>query len=449
MRHGLGIGSVTVLPSEAIEHRLLPHPSRRRGWRQFEYCALSPSPAFERYAVEFPVLSDQDARSLSGSVALLAREAVKNGLLPGSTRCRRRHQFDYRVQVRRITPLRAVERAVPADGQTGDLAVFTVFATDSAEYGLSPVLARLCGRRQLECRSAEGCAINRCVGVSTTMDGLGRTTKTETGYNNTTLSTVDTQYVPCGCSPLGKIGRQSQPYAPGQTEYWTIYTYDGLGRTTSVLAPDGASTTTYQYAGNTVTVTDPAGKWKQFTMDALGNLTGVLEPGSGQGSGGTAASFVKTAASFVKMDTTTQGNWHGVYGADGYNVIGDQASNPSYVTPVASGQSLYTWASSTSDPDASLNWPCTTRLGFPEVPSTGGLLGRSDYPRERRKGSFGSRGNRNNHVADGRVVGLISQGDGAVHAITCKRFPLTWPARVSTSSRWSGSSLTDRRNESS
>ena len=58
------------------------------------------------------------------------------------------------------------------------------------------------------------------------------------------------------------------------------------------------------------------------------------------------------SATFVKMDTTTQGNWKSVYGADGYNVIGDGASNPSYVTPVASGQSSYTWAASTSDPRA-------------------------------------------------------------------------------------------------
>ena len=41
--------------------------------------------------------------------------------------------------------------------------------------------------------------------------------------------------------------------------------------------PDG-STTTYLYQGNTVKVTDPAGKWKTFTMDAFGNLTTVLEP---------------------------------------------------------------------------------------------------------------------------------------------------------------------------
>ena len=86
-------------------------------------------------------------------------------------------------------------------------------------------------------------------------------------------------------------GQQSMPYKPGDPVYWTVYTYDGLGRTLSVRAPDGASTTTYSYSGNTVTVTDPAGNWKKFTMDGFGNLQNVVEPDASQTStGGTAAS---------------------------------------------------------------------------------------------------------------------------------------------------------------
>jgi uncharacterized protein RhaS with RHS repeats len=43
------------------------------------------------------------------------------------------------------------------------------------------------------------------------------------------------------------------------------------------VSPDG-STTAYLYQGNTVKVTDPAGKWKIFTTDAFGNLVSVQEP---------------------------------------------------------------------------------------------------------------------------------------------------------------------------
>ena len=117
-----------------------------------------------------------------------------------------------------------------------------------------------------------------CTGswVKTVMDGFGRTIQTVTGYGTTTVSTVDAQYAPCGCSPLGKLSQQSEPYAPGGSDAWTVYHYDASGRTLSSVLPDG-STTSYVYQGNTVKVTDPAGKWKTFTMDAFGNLTGVLE----------------------------------------------------------------------------------------------------------------------------------------------------------------------------
>jgi uncharacterized protein RhaS with RHS repeats len=54
-----------------------------------------------------------------------------------------------------------------------------------------------------------------------------------------------------------------------------------------VVQPDGASTTRYAYAGNQTTVTDPAGKWKQFTDDALGNLTTVVEPDPANAPSGT------------------------------------------------------------------------------------------------------------------------------------------------------------------
>src|SRR5262249_14674719 len=57
-----------------------------------------------------------------------------------------------------------------------------------------------------------------------------------------------------------------------------------------------------------------------------------------------------TAATFVKTDTTTKGNWKGVYGADGSNVLGSgTTSYPSYAQVSATGQSSYTWAASTTD----------------------------------------------------------------------------------------------------
>jgi hypothetical protein len=54
-------------------------------------------------------------------------------------------------------------------------------------------------------------------------------------------------------------------------------------------------------------------------------------------------------ASFIRTDTTTAGSWKGVYGADGFNIINDAASYPSYVTVTPSGYQSYTWSASTTD----------------------------------------------------------------------------------------------------
>jgi hypothetical protein len=56
------------------------------------------------------------------------------------------------------------------------------------------------------------------------------------------------------------------------------------------------------------------------------------------------------SATFVRVDTTTQGTWQNTYGGDGYNVV--DAGTPAYppyasVTPV--GAADYVWASSASD----------------------------------------------------------------------------------------------------
>jgi len=105
-----------------------------------------------------------------------------------------------------------------------------------------------------------------------------------TGHDTTVVSQVDTEYAPCACSPLGKMWRVSQPYAPGGTPVWTTYTYDGGGRTLTVTLPDGSVTRTeyltvyWSYTGSLVRVTDAAGKWKIQQTDGLGQFVRVIEP---------------------------------------------------------------------------------------------------------------------------------------------------------------------------
>jgi len=54
-------------------------------------------------------------------------------------------------------------------------------------------------------------------------------------------------------------------------------------------------------------------------------------------------------AGFVKVDTTTGGSWKGVYGLDGYIVIGDGASAPSYGNATPAANSFYVWSGSTGE----------------------------------------------------------------------------------------------------
>jgi len=81
----------------------------------------------------------------------------------------------------------------------------------------------------------------------------------------------------------------------------------------------------------------------------------VVAPGS---SGSTAASAV-----FITTDGTTEGSWKGTYGTDGFNVINNTASYPSYAVVTSSGNSSYTWVSSSADPRALQEpSPSTTRI---------------------------------------------------------------------------------------
>ena len=131
--------------------------------------------------------------------------------------------------------------------------------------------------------SENGLPIASPIPKETTFDGFGRPIKVATGHGTTTVSTVETEYGPCACSALGKMTRQSLPYAPGQTPTWAIHTYDGAGRTLTVTSKTDDvthSVTNYVYEGRMTQVTDPKGKWKKFTTDEFGNLVQVEEPGS-------------------------------------------------------------------------------------------------------------------------------------------------------------------------
>jgi hypothetical protein len=54
-------------------------------------------------------------------------------------------------------------------------------------------------------------------------------------------------------------------------------------------------------------------------------------------------------AAFVKTDSTTQGTWKGVYGANGSAIDNDSTNYPVYAQVTLNNEFAYTWSASTAD----------------------------------------------------------------------------------------------------
>ncbi len=112
----------------------------------------------------------------------------------------------------------------------------------------------------------------------------------------------------------------------------------------SLGAPVTGAGPTYSYQWNTATVTG-AHTLTAVATDVLGQTTTAA-------SVGVTVSNIGPSATFIKLDTVTQGKWKGVYGADGYLIANDSNVPPSYATiatPSAATGPPYTWIANTTD----------------------------------------------------------------------------------------------------
>ena len=128
------------------------------------------------------------------------------------------------------------------------------------------------------------------------------------------------------------------------------------------FAAFASPTTVLSFSGSNGALPDAG-----LLMDSSGNLYGTTQAG-GANSVGTVfelpgAAAPLSTASFIKTDTTTEGSWIGTYGSQGYDVIENAVSLPSYATVTPSGQSSTTgWPSSTTDPRALQTANGSTRI---------------------------------------------------------------------------------------
>ena len=106
-------------------------------------------------------------------------------------------------------------------------------------------------------------------------DGLGHVIQTQLSDPQGTIYT-DTAY-----DPLSRVISISNPYRMGTdptgSPGTSTYAYDAIGRKTLETAPDGSAVTIAYCAGWTL-VTDPTGRWRRSRVDGLGRMIEVDEP---------------------------------------------------------------------------------------------------------------------------------------------------------------------------
>lgn len=108
-------------------------------------------------------------------------------------------------------------------------------------------------------------------------DGLGRTTDKRQYESASAYITVRQTY-----DALGRNFQTSNPFRAAESVVWTTTAYDALSRVISVTTPDSAVVAS-SYWGNTVTVTDQAGKQRKSQTDGLGRLKHIYEDPNGVG----------------------------------------------------------------------------------------------------------------------------------------------------------------------
>jgi RHS repeat-associated protein len=103
-------------------------------------------------------------------------------------------------------------------------------------------------------------------------DGLGRVTRQRADGANGKSIYIDSAY-----DVNGRLASKSYPFIYGvETEKWTRYTYDPLGRTLTQTNPDKSSSST-TYAQGKITLIDPAGRKEVEMHDALGRLISLTQ----------------------------------------------------------------------------------------------------------------------------------------------------------------------------
>jgi RHS repeat-associated protein len=191
------------------------------------------------------------------------------------------------------------------------------------------------------------------------LDGHGRVTG-EIGFTaGYEMDVVATNY-----DQFGRVQKQSRPYRLNTswqlvgTQEWTTYNYDVLDRVTSVVAPDGSTSSRYYNessypsvatpgaAGSTIRVKDAWGRERWARSDAQNRLAEVVEPDP-NGNGAVASNGLLTTYSYNTLGNLTNVNQGGQTRSFQYDSLGrltNQKLAEREATLDANGNAGSTWS---------------------------------------------------------------------------------------------------------
>ena len=164
---------------------------------------------------------------------------------------------------------------------------------------------------------------------------------------------------PAGVQSLAITGFPATVTASAANNF-TVTAYDPYGNVATGYTGTVQFTSTDPSAGLPANYTFTSGNAGTHTFTATLNTVGMQTiyatdtmTASVKGSAtATVSSTLTSTAAIVKSDTTTEGNWEGVYGTQGYDLVSDAVSIPAYASVSLSGQSTSTWTTASTNPRA-------------------------------------------------------------------------------------------------
>ncbi len=208
-------------------------------------------------------------------------------------------------------------------------------------------------------RSGSGTYTNASQGIfvnGTTTGGSGNTnTNTATNTTPVVTNTVSVPTAPSGMTATVVSSNQiNLSWTDTSTNESGFKVERKSGNATNYVQIATLVMNSTSYINSNLTAGTPYA-FRVRAYNSAGDSTAsseVTATTSGSGNTNTTSTTTNSAAvyaTYVTTDATAQGTWKGVYGSDGYTVIGGASSIPTYAQVTPSGKADWTWQSSTSD----------------------------------------------------------------------------------------------------